>query len=85
MFPPPPDAVATWKKLGKLVPVGAAILFLIVDERVTAIPAVAVIGVDGSAVRSGSAHVLHRVIPNRVAPFIKRQIFPPFAAGVVML
>lgn len=53
IVPPPLAAVATWKKLEKLAPVPAVPMFEIVEEKVRAVPAVAVDGVGAPAVRSG--------------------------------
>ena len=51
--PPPPEAVATWKKLLKDTPVDALPLFEIVVVNERAVPAVAVTGDGAPAVRSG--------------------------------
>ena len=55
--PPPLVAVATWKKLEKLVPVDASPMFWIVEERVTGTLTVAVVGVGEEATRSGKRDV----------------------------
>lgn len=51
--PPPLAAVATWKKFEKDEPVEAFPIFEIVEDRVTATPTVALVGVLLPAVKSG--------------------------------
>ena len=51
--PVPAASVAFWKRSVKPAPVEAGPVFEIVLERVTAVPAVAVVGEAGLAVRSG--------------------------------
>ncbi len=51
--PPPPAAVATWKRLLNDAPVVADPMFCMLPVTVSAVPAVATLGVGADAVRSG--------------------------------
>lgn len=53
----PEESSAIWKRFVKPPPVEAVPLFVIVDERVTAVPTIAVVGVTKLAVRSGAGGV----------------------------
>ena len=54
--PPPPAAVATWKRLLNDAPVVALPMFEMFDVNVSAVPAVATDGVGAAAVKSGVGH-----------------------------
>lgn len=62
MVPAPLAAVATWMKFENEAPVVPPPWFVMVAEKVVAVPAVAVVGVIVPAVRSGAAQVTVRTV-----------------------